>query len=227
MPTPKPSYPTSQQWSLDDVLEITVEGENEGTPWAAVRHYRISATLSNDDESDIVEAHWRTTILPAMAALLTDKWSAQCASVSRVAPVPRDVDFFPWTAIPGEVTSDGVPNGTALVMKLRTNATGPRNRGRMYIPGLPEASTNAGLLTAAVRTAWDGVGALLAANIGTGGNTLVPVVFSRTNFLALPNPFNAAQYDNGESCSSIIVNGQAVGNLGSQRDRRYRRNTFG
>lgn len=229
MPLPKAGYPAQQAWSVFDVLQIVIEGMNEGTNWALVRHYHVGVISDNETIADNVSAFWQNDILPAMQALLTDQWTAQCGTVSRAGPYPRTPEFSDFGAgITGAVATDGVPNGSALLLKFTTDTPTARGRGRMYVPGLPEAATNAGRLLAASQAAWDAVAALIKTNIVVDGNTIAPCVYSRTAHGALPNLFTQQQWiDAEESISPIMSNAIVIANLASQRDRRAKRQVFG
>jgi hypothetical protein len=81
-------------------------------------------------------------------------------------------------AIPGTGTGDPLPYGNSCVISLKTNLAGPRYRGRIYLPGLTEASnTTAGQILNTSGTA--------AANFISGvstamsGQGLTMAVYSR------------------------------------------------
>lgn len=229
MPTPTAGFPQAKNWELNDILCATIEGDNEGTPWATVFHYHI-ATVGTDDKAagglvkDALVASWLTPLV----AFLTDQWNYQCITITRVAPTPRGAEFFPLTETAGDVTTDGVPNGTSLVMRKVTDGATARTRGRIYLCGLPEAATNGGLLTAAAQANFDGLSAGMVAPITDDGYNIVPCVFSRAAFNELPNDFTEAAYEAAiGDIQTPLDEIQSVGNLGSQRDRRRRRNTFG
>lgn len=228
MPTPVAGYDLPNFWDTGDVLEVTVEGMNEGSPWALVRHYRVEDATTSASIAPAAKDKWEDDILPDMADELCDQWKAECITISRAAPGPITNKFYPLTAIPGVITTDAVPNGSALVLRFNTTETGKRGRGRMYVPGLPEASTNAGLLLASKVAAWQAIGDKMHADLSGTGYNMTACVFSRQTFLELPNNFTQAQYlaASGEMCPSI-TECAVVGNLGSQRDRRYRRNVYG
>lgn len=227
MPVPHAGYNISQDWVLKDVMQIVVEGTNEGTPFAIVRHYYVSVLGTGEPEA-ILKDFWVSDIIPLWQALLTDKWQVECITVSRAAPGPRNPAFYPLTAMVGEITTDGVPNGTALLYKLLTDETGARARGRLYLCGLPESATNAGLLLGTQETSFGAVGAKLMEVVSDSGNELAPCIFSRAEFNDLPADFTQAQYEAavGEIAPQI-TDVLVIGNLASQRDRRPRRNTFG
>lgn len=227
----------SQAIATNDVLECVIEGSNEGSPWAIVRHYIVTAVADNQGVLDAIASSWETSLLAAMQSELTDQWMAECLSISRVgpqiapavAPHPtrfdntRNVYFYSFAApLVGSIATDGVPNGTALVGSLQTGLTGPSRRGRIYFCGLPEASTNGGVLLATKKAAWEGILNDIALEVSAGGNAVSPAVFSRTLFDPAADPVQATSAFAAPIESTVLR-----GNLGSQRGRRYRRSTFG
>jgi len=213
----------AQAWAVNDVMEVVIEGQNEGMPWAIVRHYLVVSIADSDLISTQLSTFIQTSILNDMDADLTDQWQAECLSISRVAPQPRNVDFFAFAApIVGDITSDGVPNQTALLVRLTSAVTGPRGRGRIYICGLPESSTDGGLLTTDVKATWDANALTWSSNSDGAGGDLHPCIFSRTAYG--PGPTHPADVND---YVAVIDGAFVVGNLAQQRRRRYKRNAFG
>lgn len=216
----------SQQTASGDVLEAVIEGMNEGTPWAIVRHYLITGDGAVDDIAAAIASKWATVILPDLVAVLTDDWVAECFTCFRVAPKPMSSWFFTFNpAQAGEVTTDGIPNGSACILRLTTDEVGARNRGRLFLCGIPEASTNGGCLTAAALTAIETATLHIQDVVTSGAITATPCIFSRSAYNIPPeeeggpvtHPEDPADY------TSVITNITVTANLGSQRRRRYRR----
>lgn len=210
--------------ALNDILQVTIEGTNERHPWAWVSHYKVDAVSDPATHVDTLRAYM-VQLLGDLAANLTDEWVAECMKVARVAPSPMGITFlddgFP---IPGTITTDGIPNQSAGVVRFGTDETGPSNRGRMYLNGIPEASTNGGQIRQVPADAIDGS---LATN-WLGGYDVVtdigtPVVFSRTLYGTDPpgHPANVGDY------VSLITSVHIQRNLGVIRNRRYPRNVAG
>lgn len=106
-------------------------------------------------------------------------------------------------------------------MRLNTDEVGPRNRGRSYLCGVPEASTNGGVLTVAAANGWNVLGEDLVRQISSGGNTVVPVIFSRTAYNPAADPPQAVT-----AYTSPITSFTLQGNIATQRRRRTRRSSF-
>lgn len=214
----------AQPINENDVMEIVIEGTNEGMPWAIVRHYLATAVTNPDSWLANLADHWQTTILGSVDNFLTDQWQAECLSISRVAPQPRNVFFRNFAApVVGDVTTDGVANQTAALIRLTTDEVGPRNRGRLYLCGIPEAATNGGLLTAAaIADLQTNFADLLFEAVTVAGDTATPCIFSRTAYNPAADPPQAASV-----YSSALTGAEVIGNLATQRRRRYSRNATG
>jgi len=207
---------------IDDVLQITVEGEVEQQPWNLVRHYIVTQVTDVDTLLAMIDTYWETTILQLWEVAATDLWNAQCHTITRVAPQPMNAHFHNYSpAVVGDVTTDGLPGMNAALVRLLTDEVGPRNRGRSYLSGVPEASTNGNVLLAANQAEWQAVADELKTTITDAANTVVPVIFSRTEYdpTAIP-PQAATVY------TSPITSAPLQGNIATIRRRRARRSTF-
>lgn len=219
-----------------DILEVTIEGVNEGSPWAMVRHYVVDEATSGNEITGLIASTWEGSILTVVAPLLSEDWQAECLTITRVGPYLEPFPTVPAKArlktmnptfanfaspIVGGVSTDGIPNSSALVISLQTVEPGGRGRGRTYLCGIPEASTNGGRLLASLQDDFQNFGDQLAQTITNTGNTAAPVIFSRTSQNPLSSPPQATTEYYSRITEAVIK-----GNLGSQRRRRYRRNAF-
>lgn len=90
----------------------------------------------------------------------------------------------------GQVDAPTLPSNVAILVQKRTAAGGRANRGRMFIPGMPEGSvTNGGLIDSAILLAWDGaffnMKAQLLADLQIDG---LVVLHDESSPVALPTP---------------------------------------
>lgn len=98
----------------------------------------------------------------------------------------------------------------------------------MFVPGLPEASTNGPLLLGTKQAAWDAIAALFDNDIAVSPLDAIACLFSRESFTDLTDGFSEADYFGMLGLiAPAITDTAVVGNLASQRNRRARRNTFG
>jgi len=212
----------TQPINVDDVLEVTAEGVNEGVNFAIVRHFLVVACASPSALLTAIHTSWETTIAISLSSVCTDKWEMQCTSISRVAPTPMNVSFHNFASpVVGDINSDAVPNQAAVLVRLLTSEVGARNRGRVYLCGCPEADTNAGRLTATGLGLWQSAAAVFGSNIDdSAGNIATPCIFSRTQYAA--NPAAAA------STYTAVIDSIAVqANIAVIRRRRYPRSVPG
>lgn len=214
----------AQSWDVGDILQATICGVNEGTPFNVVMHFRIKQADTDGVLCDDLRQFIETNILPNIAAEQTDKCIWQAIYFSRVAPTVRNVEYITFTTpIPGTVTTDGLPNGVACVIRAASDDVGPSARGRVYMCGIPEASSNGGLLVAARRAAIESAWQAFLGDIAMGsGNTVTWCVFSRTQW----GPAGGA-HPVVTPYWHIITSVSVQGNLGSQRRRRFPTNATG
>lgn len=206
----------------NDVLEVTMEGTVEQQPYAIVRHYLASAIADPEAFLTMLADFWEQTLAAAWQDIATDLWVAQCVSISRVAPQPMNVFYRGFTpAVVGSIATDGLPPQSAVVIRLLTDEVGASNRGRCYISGIPEASTNGGVLLASVLAEFNDLRDRLIETVTDAGNTAVPCIFSRKLYNPAADPPQAVG-----AYTSAITSGTVQGNIATQRRRRTKRSSF-
>lgn len=212
----------AQPIAVDDVLEFTLEGSVEQQPWALVRHYLVQQVADPQALIDMIITQWVNTIVPAWAAVATDLWVCECLTISRVAPGPRNPYYSQFVpAVTGDITTDGLPPTNAVVVRFTSDEPGRSQQGRCYLSGVPEASTNGGVLLASVKTDWDAVGDAIRSELNDSGNTVAPCIFSRTKYNPAADPPQAVSV-----YTALITDFATQGNIGTIRRRRTRRSSF-
>lgn len=94
---------------------------------------------------------WANTLMD----LVSSVWTFTHAS----ARVQEGVVWEAAYNAPGLETASAVPPNVSLLWRKITDSPGRRNKGRMYIPGIPEANVDGlGNLTAGMITSWNTVG---------------------------------------------------------------------
>jgi len=82
-------------------------------------------------------------------------------------------EYFPPTAVTGQLTGEIVPNNVAIVMTHRTALAGRSYRGRTYLGGFTEAELARSFIVSSygssLETAWEA----FASNVETDSNQLV------------------------------------------------------
>lgn len=212
----------AQPIAVDDVLELTLEGSIEQQPWALVRHYIVTAVTNPQTLIDVIITQWVNEIVPAWAEVATDLWVVECLTVSRVAPGPRNPYYSQFVpAVTGDITTDGLPPQNAVVVRLNSDEPGRSQQGRSFLCGVPEASTNGGVLLASVEDAWTAVANAIAAPVSGGGQGASPCIFSRTKYNPEADPPQAVGL-----YTAVITAAQVQGNIATQRGRRTKRSSF-
>lgn len=100
-------------------------------------------------------------------------------AVTNVNDIPGFVNF---NNLEGVLIGQAVPNNSAAVVHLLTNAPNSKHNGRMYIPGLREVDQQDGTIEAGEITLLNAFGSVLTLDlIPDGGETaeFAPVVISR------------------------------------------------
>lgn len=212
-----------QPIALNDVLQVTLEGSVEQQPWALVRHYRVVDVSDPEVLLQAIADYFKDILCDlTWKEVATTLWSAECVTITRVAPQPMNAFFYSFSpAVVGNISTDGLPGMNAAIGRLTTDAVGASRRGRCYLSGVPEASTNGNVLLASVHDAWEAVVEKLATAIAVTTDEAHPCIFSRT----LYNPAAAPPQDVSEY-SADITGYQLQGNIATQRRRRAKRSTF-
>lgn len=131
MPTP------AQQ---GDKFQVRIVGDIEGTETNNVLHF-MAGTPVDDVELRLIQALVEcivTNLLPVTSS----SWSLrqlvwqQCAPTLGVQHI-----YIPPEAGPGGGPAAALPSYCSAVVSIRTAMGGPSKRGRMYLPGIPEAAT--------------------------------------------------------------------------------------
>lgn len=200
----------------DDIMQCVVQGTNAGTPWAWVSHWKVNSSTGADSWLGQLATHIASGYLGVINTLMTDQWSADCMTVTRVAPNEMNAWFynagFPYD---GTVATDPLPNTNAVVVRFTTDEPGARNRGRQYLCGLPEASATGGLVNASIVTTLNTIYGILTAGFSVTGNAGSMVIFSRTAYGPGPtHPPDVADY------TSVVTGYNVQYNLGTIRNRR-------
>jgi len=148
-----------------------------GAPWLNTLYFAAPGDQSGADQAVAATGAFWGAVDNFMNSAVT--WSTQ-PEVAYIDPVSGDTTGVLQTAVQsgtGSLAIDVLPPATQAVCRLRTGVFigGREIRGRIYIPGLTEAGSTAGNVTAATAT-----------SIQTALTTLLaaprqPVIWSRKN----------------------------------------------
>lgn len=134
--------------ALNDVWQVKIHGRQEEQEVLNVLHFRCAFSDNN------VETHLLlvllncivTTLLPGLGSayhlekITGMKVSPDLGPEIQVLPDPEG-------AIQGAVATDVLPTFASCVVGIHTVGAGRTGRGRMFLPGIPEASTTGSFIS--------------------------------------------------------------------------------
>lgn len=103
----------------------------------------------------------------------------EARAVTNDDDLPGAVNF---NNLEGVLLGESLPNNSAAVISLKTNAPNAKHNGRMYLPGTPEDQHDDGVLIAGQVTLWAAFATVLELDIATipgESAEFTPVVISR------------------------------------------------
>lgn len=128
-----------------NVFECVAKGVTNGQPWNNVWHIRHGENQVAPDPATVAEwfgTRWHDAFIPGMSS------SAQLTEVT-VRALDEQFSLAAVRvyspAISGHITGDCMPANVALLVQKLTGKVGRQNRGRSYIPAVPENFTTSGL----------------------------------------------------------------------------------
>jgi hypothetical protein len=126
---------------INDVFRCSVEGswDSGSDSWTCVYHVLdVLGTKAGDTVADDVGAAWIGTVLPELSnQLIVDAATALALDGNSSTFVVPHNDA-------GNSVSISTPHQCAAVISLATGIRGRSNRGRSYLPGMPNDAVDAG-----------------------------------------------------------------------------------
>jgi len=132
--------------AVGDVLQLTLKGRLFGQRTNNTFFYNVASTDGSQTFTDIFQ-QWAVDYETLWSDCVSEDWTGDTVTVRRLTPTAtRGVDYaISWT---GNVVSPSLPPSTAAVISRWNYGSGPSNRGRIFIAGVPTASHLSGELTA-------------------------------------------------------------------------------
>lgn len=132
--------------SVGDVLMLTLKGRLFGQRTNNTFFYNVASTDGLADFDDVA-LQFNTNYETIWSNMVSEDWTADILTIRRLTPTTtRGVDFsLDWT---GNVAQPALPPSTAAVISRWNYGSGPSNRGRIFIAGVPTTFHVAGELTA-------------------------------------------------------------------------------
>jgi len=133
---------------LNDVLLTTIQGLLFGQRTITTFHWKVIAVGIDVPVTSVATA-MATEILPDFVLMISEDWSCDITTVRRIFPGPtRTFSHSPGT-VAGAIADDSLPPSVTGVISRYGNGAARTNRGRIYVPGVPEGWHLAGQLTTA------------------------------------------------------------------------------
>jgi hypothetical protein len=153
----------------------------------------------------------------ALAAFLAASTQFIGVDIRNIAVKDQAILSSSSVASPGTSASPALPNEVALALTLRTASTGPRYRGRAFIPGWATNALGAGNIAAAAAVTalnnWQGT---VGGVFGTSGFTWVLALPARN---AYTSPMTGRAFDARPQESPAIISASPNNHWDSQRRR--------
>ena len=123
-------------YRTNDIVEMRAKGTYFGEPFEVIEHFR----QQDDFKTAFVWADaMRTYFLNEFSAGMVPAARWISVSVRRISPLPiTREETVPIVPLPGGSSGEGMPHAVALLYKKDAGGNIPQNKGRIYIPGLPQ-----------------------------------------------------------------------------------------
>lgn len=138
----------AQSATINEIYQVVIHGRQEEQEVLNIWHFRCLFT-DND-----VTLHLLTVvmncIITALLPGLSQQYKLERVTGARVSPTlgpELEVTPPPEGLVQGAVATDSLPTFNACVVSIRTVGAGRTGRGRMYLAGIPEASSTASFLS--------------------------------------------------------------------------------
>ena len=130
----------SVAYSINDAFQVRLVGRMEGQETNNVLHFSAKAA-GTDVEVDLILV-LLTCFITHILPVATSSWTLEKVLWKRVHPtLSNEFEVVTGGMGPGGGNAAALPSFNSAVFSIRTNTGGRSHRGRMYLPGIPEAAT--------------------------------------------------------------------------------------
>lgn len=151
--------------AINDLWQLTVEGEIEGQFTANVWHFKTTAASADVDLGLVLV--FLNCFITNLLPVLTSKYTLNGVRWKKVAPVLGNEFFHPAPpASVGGGDDNAEPSFVSALFSIRTSLGGRSHRGRKYIAGIPEDQTDGSRIFAEPDALWAALLAFAACVIG-------------------------------------------------------------
>lgn len=136
--------------AADDIYQVTINLEGPSTPASFSLFYEESVARdgATTDTRTLADA-WDATLSSALLDILSDDWKFPSLIVRKMVLNPVAMARLDNAVQAGTVVGPSLPANNALLINMRQALFPPRSDGKLYIPGVAEGVTAAGVVTAA------------------------------------------------------------------------------
>jgi hypothetical protein len=172
---------------LHSVIEFACTGDPEPMVTTCGHEIDTASGANNDDAADDLMSAFAL----AFRANLSSAYSITGCTVYIGNDGPTIIGTSTAAPVAGQVGVNPYPPNTAFLLRKRTDLAGRRGRGRMYIPGVVEATATAnGLLTTVETAQWQTLADDYMDRLTTavGARLYPPVVLHRSEGIGVEPP---------------------------------------
>lgn len=137
-----------------DVLLSVIKGRLYGQITETTFYWGITTAAGGYNLTTFVQ-DVITDVLPDFLDIVSSDWTTVSVYGRRMFPNPTRGQETAVGSTPGTVGATALPPHVAAVLSRYTNAPGPRGRGRVFIPAVPETFHTEGLVNAVGKAAYD------------------------------------------------------------------------
>lgn len=122
--------------AVGDLLLSVVKGSLYGQETQSTFHWVVKEVGVNIAITSLI-TDIDSELLPEYADVMSEDWTSTATYVRRLNPSPTR-GFEGSNSVDGTVAGDACPPSVAAVISRYTNNPGPRGRGRVFFPAVPD-----------------------------------------------------------------------------------------
>lgn len=139
--------------AADDIyhLQVNLEAPSGYASFGMYYEEVVANDFVGTDTQAVAES-WDAVAASPLIDILSDDWKYPSLTVRKMVLNPTEMYRLDNSIQVGTVTGPALPANNAMLLGLRQSLNPPKSDGRLFIPGVAEGVTNAGVLTAAFQT---------------------------------------------------------------------------
>jgi len=178
-----------------DIVEIRLNAQLFNQVVMNTFHYSIGSGSPNDSDLTALADAWENALWTGqLADLLSNDYTDAFVAIQKIQPVRYISEEYAVSPTGGQIASSALPPSSTLVVRRYTQLAGASNRGRLFIPGLPFASTEEGQLSSEVAADWSAWADLLSNPLTFLTRIATPIIYHKATGTA-GEPLLGGEYD--------------------------------